>query len=161
MKIACALRTTLLAGLLALPVTLSAQTADDGAAAEEDGLPIGRPVQDIGATYVAETHGAWEVRCIRAEEGQPEPCQMYQLLRDPGGNPVAEINIFDLPDEGQVIAGATVVTPLETLLPPGLRMRVDDGQWAEYPFAFCQELGCFARQHFWVTRSHCEIPVPA
>jgi invasion protein IalB len=111
----------------------------------EDGLPIGSPVAEVGTTYVADEFGDWEIRCIRAEEGRPEPCQMYQLLLDEGGNPVAEFNIFELPDEGQVTAGATVVTPLDTLLTPGIRVRVDDGPASGYPFAFCQPVGCFAR----------------
>lgn len=132
----------LVAGALALPMTALAQTE---AAPAEDGLPIGQEVTEVGQTYVAETHGDWELRCIRAEEGQPEPCQLYQLLRDDNGGAVAEFNIFDLPDEGQVVAGATIVTPLDTLLTPGLRLRVDDGNWAEFPFAFCQPIGCFAR----------------
>ncbi|MEM7721807.1 MAG: invasion associated locus B family protein [Pseudomonadota bacterium] len=129
-------RAASLTALVAIPVVAPAQ---------EETLPVGRPVEEVGATYTAETHGDWEIRCIRAAEGQPEPCQLYQLLLDEGGNPVAELNIFDLPDEGQVIAGATVVTPLDTLLPPGIRMRVDEGPAAEYPFAFCQQVGCFAR----------------
>lgn len=134
MRIQDALKTTLLAGLLSVPLALQAQT--EGEAEADDGL---------GRTYTAETHGAWEVRCIRVEEGEPEPCQMYQLLSDQNGNAVAEFNVFDLPDEGEVVAGATIVTPLDTLLPPGLRLRVDESQWAEYPFAFCQQVGCFAR----------------
>ncbi len=132
----------LVAGLMALPLAALAQTETP---ALEDGLPLGQEVQEIGQTYVAETHGDWEIRCIRAEEGQPEPCQLYQLLLDENGGAVAEFNVFDLPDEGQVVAGATIVTPIDTLLPPGLRMRVDDGNWAEFPFAFCQPIGCFAR----------------
>lgn len=133
----------MLAGLTAaLPLAGQAQTAEPTV---EDGLPVGQEVVEIGETYVAETHGDWEVRCIRAEEGQPEPCQMYQLLLDSNGGAVAEFNIFDLPDEGQVVAGATIVTPLDTLLTPGLRLRVDDGNWSEFPFAFCQPIGCFAR----------------
>ena len=132
----------LAAALVALPLAAAAQTETPPA---EDGLPIGQEVQEIGQTYLAETHGDWEIRCIRAEEGQPEPCQLYQLLVDENGGPVAEFNIFDLPDEGQVIAGATIVTPLDTLLPPGIRVRVDQGTWSEYPFAFCQPIGCFAR----------------
>jgi invasion protein IalB len=121
---------------VALPSSAVAQT--EAAPAEPEG-------QEIGQTYVAETHGDWQIRCIRAEEGQPEPCQLYQLLVDENGGPVAEFNIFDLPDEGQIVAGATIVTPLDTLLTPGLRLRVDDGNWAEFPFAFCQPIGCFAR----------------
>lgn len=108
-----------------------------------DALPTGQT--PVGATYVAETHGDWEIRCIRAEEGQPEPCQLYQLMRDSQGGAVAEFNVFDIPDEGQLVAGATIVTPLETLLTPGIRLRVDEGNWSEYPFAFCQPIGCFAR----------------
>lgn len=128
--------------LMALPFAVQAQTE---AAPAGDALPLGQEVREIGQTYVAETHGDWEIRCIRAEEGQPEPCQLYQLLRDENGGAVAEFNVFDLPDEGQVVAGATIVTPLDTLLPPGIRLRVDDGNWSEFPFAFCQPIGCFAR----------------
>ena len=117
-----------------------ALTQTTGAA---DALPTGQT--PVGATYVAETHGDWEIRCIRAEEGQPEPCQLYQLMRDSQGGAVAEFNVFDIPDEGQLVAGATIVTPLETLLTPGIRLRVDEGNWSEYPFAFCQPIGCFAR----------------
>ncbi|MBF9047310.1 invasion associated locus B family protein [Rhodobacterales bacterium LSUCC0031] len=108
-----------------------------------DDLPTGEV--PVGTTYIAETHGDWEIRCIRAEEGQPEPCQLYQLLRDSAGGAVAEFNVFDIPDEAPLVAGATIVTPLETLLTPGIRLRVDEGNWAEYPFAFCQTIGCFAR----------------
>lgn len=132
----------LMAALLAGPVALHAQS---DAPAADTSLPLGREVSTVGETYVAETHGDWEIRCIRAEEGQPEPCQLYQLLLDANGGAVAEFNIFDLPDEGQVVAGATIVTPLDTLLQPGIRLRVDDGTWSEFPFAFCQPIGCFAR----------------
>ena len=137
-----ALRTGLIAGLSLMPLAGFAQTAAEPAATTE-ALPVG--TTPVGETYVAETHGDWEIRCIRAEEGQPEPCQLYQLLRDQNGGAVAEFNVFDVPDEGQVVAGATIVTPLDTLLTPGIRLRVDEGPWAEYPFAFCQQVGCFSR----------------
>lgn len=132
----------LAAGLAVMPLAVIAQSE---APAVEDGLPLGVEIEQVGETYVAETHGDWEIRCIRAEEGQPEPCQLYQLLVDGNGGAVAEFNVFDLPDEGQAIAGATIVTPLDTLLTPGLRLRIDEGNWSEFPFAFCQPIGCFAR----------------
>jgi invasion protein IalB len=135
-----------LAGLVLLATVLPLSAMAQGEpAATEDGLPVGQVVSDIGQTYVAETHGDWELRCIRAEEGQPEPCQLYHCFSTTMAGPVAEFNIFDLPNEGQVVAGATIMTPLDTLLTPGLRLRVDDGNWAEFPFAFCQPIGCFAR----------------
>jgi len=132
-------RTAILAGLTIGCLSLPLAAQDDATSEDATSEPA------VGQTYVAETHGDWELRCIRPEEGQPEPCQLYQLLVDENGGPVAEVNVFDIPDDGDVLAGATVVTPLETLLPPGLRIRVDDSSWAEFPFAFCQEIGCFAR----------------
>ena len=134
-----ALRTGLAIVAMALAPSLVMAQATGSAEA----LPTGQT--PVGTTYVDETHGDWEIRCIRAEEGQPEPCQLYQLMRDANGGAVAEFNIFDIPDEGQLVAGATIVTPLETLLTPGIRLRVDEGNWSEYPFAFCQTIGCFAR----------------
>jgi len=143
MTASTSLRALLLAGLVALPMEAAAQSGEGASGATD--LPVGRPVEDIGTTYIAETHGDWEIRCVRAPEGQIEPCQMYQLLADSSGNPVAEMNVFDLPDEGQIAAGATIVTPLDTLLQPGLRVRIDENNWVEYPFAFCQQVGCFVR----------------
>ena len=130
-------------GLAIVAMALAPNLAMAQATGSAEALPTGQT--PVGTTYVAETHGDWEIRCIRAEEGQPEPCQLYQLMRDANGGAVAEFNIFDIPDEGQLVAGATIVTPLETLLTPGIRLRVDEGNWSEYPFAFCQTIGCFAR----------------
>lgn len=109
------------------------------------GTPVGGGADGIGETYIAETHGDWEIRCVRAAEGEPEPCQMYQLLTDSQGSPVAEFNIFDLPDNGEVVAGATIVTPLDTLLTGGLRIQIGTREPLAYPFRFCQSVGCFVR----------------
>ncbi|MEX5728875.1 invasion protein IalB [Rhodovulum iodosum] len=104
----------------------------------------------VGETYVRDTHGDWQLRCARAPEGQTDPCQLYQLLSDEQGNSVAEISIFPLPDgaNGQAVAGATIVTPLETLLTEQLRVNVDDGEAKVYPFSWCNQVGCFARIGF-------------
>lgn len=137
---------TIVAALLisGLALPLAAQTADEtAAAAEELGLSTGTP--EVGATYIRETFTDWELRCVSAPEGQPDPCQLYQLLRDIDGNAVAEFNLFDVPDEGDLAAGATIVTPLDTLLTGQLRMAVDNGQPRVYPFSFCQAIGCFVR----------------
>ncbi len=146
--------TPALAALLALGLALpgmAQETATEDAAQEADGvteLPLGEPVTEeegIGTTYVAETHGDWEIRCITVPEGQLEPCQLYQLLLDENDNAVAEFNIFDVPDDGEVVAGATIVTPIDTLLIPQLRLSIDGGEARRFPFAFCQQIGCFVR----------------
>lgn len=130
------LRMGLITGLCLAPLAALSQASTQTQATAEP---------QVGQTYSAETHGDWEIRCIRAEQGMPEPCQLYQLLRDANGGAVAEFNVFDLPDEGPLVAGATIVTPLDTLLTPGLRVRVDEGPWSDHPFSFCQPVGCFAQ----------------
>lgn len=131
---------------MALAVT-PAQAQESGAATEAPAdLAIGTPTEGgPGTTYIAETHGDWEVNCLRAPEGQADRCQLTQLLTDETGNPVAEVNIFDVPDNDPIVAGATIITPLDTLLTGGLRLSVDGAGERAYPFRFCQPIGCFVR----------------
>ena len=97
-----------------------------------------------GRAYVKEEFADWELRCIRTATGK-DPCQLYQLLEDQGGNSVAEINLFTIAPGGDAAAGANIITPLETLLTANLRLAVDGGQAKVYPFAFCRRIGCFSR----------------
>ena len=99
---------------------------------------------ELGKPYTREVSGAWEMRCIKTEE-ENDPCQMYQLVNDADGNPVAEVSLFRLPDGGKAIAGATVVVPLETSLTNQLTISVDGGKARRYPFAFCNPVGCYVR----------------
>ena len=121
-------------------------------------LDLGEPVpvegeaapqqpQDDG-TYIRETEGDWAIQCLRVPEGQEEPCQMYQLLRDEQDNSVAEVSIFQLQPGGQVVAGGTFVVPLETLLTEKMTIQVDSGQAKRYDFSFCTRIGCYARVGF-------------
>ncbi len=162
-----------MAGLLAVAAPAVGQTGDDPAsvpaedpapAAPEapqdrvvDGiqpgpgeLSMGRPVGEgngIGTTYIAGEFGDWQSRCVKVEDGN-DPCQLYQLLTDPQGNPVAEISMFGLPEGQQAAAGATIITPLETLLTQQITLAVDSGAAKRYPFTFCAANGCFARIGF-------------
>lgn len=145
------------------PAPAGAAPPGDAAAPEEGpapdaGLSLGAPVDEPpaaapegepqpGETYIRETFGAWGQRCLRAAEG-PDPCQLYQLLNDADGNPVAEISIFPLPEGGEATAGATIVTPLETLLTEDLTLSVDGAATRRYPFTFCNAAGCVARVGF-------------
>lgn len=141
---------------LVLPAALLAQSTDEETPETETPAPS-TPLQDqlslgedantprVGETYVAETNGDWDVRCIKAEEGVEEPCQMYQLMSDSSGSPVAEVSIFRLPEGGRAVAGATIVVPLETSLPQQLTIQVDNGSARRYPYAFCNTIGCYSR----------------
>jgi invasion protein IalB len=149
---------TAIAGLTVGGIALAQETtATEGAdapAANADisVLDTGEPVNDAASndnTYVKATHGDWAVQCLRVQEG-PEPCQMYQLLKDENGGNVAEVSIFRLINGGQVEAGGTFVVPLETLLTEKLNVRVDSGQAKRYDFSFCTTVGCYARVGFTV-----------
>lgn len=97
-----------------------------------------------GGTYVKETHGDWEIRCIRLQDGT-ERCQMFQALNESPGNPIGEFNIFALPPGQEAAAGAVIVTPLRTLLTEQLAIKFPGLERKRYPFAWCTEVGCLAR----------------
>lgn len=118
-----------------------ATVTEDGGA---PGLSLGAEEPAAGAPFVRDTFGDWELRCVRAGDAG-EICQLYQLMRDAEGNSVAEFNMFPLPEGQQAVAGANIVTPLETLLTANLRLAVDSGQGKRYPYSFCSQVGCFSR----------------
>jgi invasion protein IalB len=129
------------------PAATEAPPATDAAPTPDD-LSLGTPADDgIGSTYVVAKHGDWEERCIRTEDGS-DPCQLYQLLKDPQGNPVVEVSIFGLPEGGPAVTGATIVVPLETLLTANLTFQVDGGAAKKYPFTWCAPVGCISRIGF-------------
>lgn len=131
-------------------------TAPDAEAAPAAGAPpadlsLGEPVDGAAAEgqapveiYVQSKHEAWELRCARTEDGS-DPCQLYQLLKNPEGNPLGEISMFPLKGADPAIAGATFVAPLGTLLTEQLRMQVDGAAAKAYPFSWCEATGCYAR----------------
>jgi invasion protein IalB len=152
----------LVAMLLATPV-FAQETATDEATTETeadpaDGLSLGTPLDSaeaptaddlaVGQPYVRGESGDWAFRCLKAEEGSVDPCQLYQLLADSSGNSVAEVSIFPLSGSGRAAAGATIVAPLETLLTQQLTLSVDGGAARRYPFTFCNTAGCVSRVGF-------------
>jgi invasion protein IalB len=128
------------------PAQIQQEDAGQAPAAKvEDLLSLGSEEEtEVGKPYTRETIGAWEMRCIRMAEGE-EPCQMYQLLDDGQGSPVAEVSLFRLPDGGKAVAGATVIVPLETSLTDQFTVSIDGGKARRYPYAFCNPVGCYVR----------------
>lgn len=123
------------------------QPAAPAAPAVDDQLSLGEDATNtpqVGQAYTREKIGDWDIRCIKAEEGE-EPCQMYQLLDDGQGAPVAEVSLFRLPEGGQAVAGATVIVPLETALPQQLTLAIDNNNARRYPYSFCNPVGCYVR----------------
>ncbi|MEP1538041.1 MAG: invasion associated locus B family protein [Paracoccaceae bacterium] len=98
----------------------------------------------VGEPYLKAQFDAFELRCIRTEDGN-DPCQLYQLVKDENGQPVVEFSLFRLPEGGRAEAGATIVVPLETSLQEQLTLSIDGSNSRKYPFAFCNTVGCYSR----------------
>lgn len=111
-------------------------------------LDLGQPVQEgprLGERYSKERHGDWDLACVKTELEQ-DPCSLLQIIVDPNGNPIAEMSLFRLEQEGSpAVAGATVIVPLETLLPAGMTVSIDNAPAKRYNFSFCNPLGCVAQ----------------
>jgi len=118
------------------------------AAAPAQPAPAAQPADGPGSIYVKETYDDWAERCMRGAEGQPDLCQLYQLLKDEQGNPVAEIGMFPLPKGEKAQAGASITAPLETLLTENIVIAIDGGKPKVYPFSWCDRASCVARIGF-------------
>lgn len=103
---------------------------------------------EIGSPYLLERHGDWDIICIKAET-PPERCEMRQMMLDQNDVPVAEVTIEAIKNgPGGLVAGATIIVPLETMVNVPLIMKVDQNNGKQYPYAFCNTTGCFARAGF-------------
>ncbi|WP_112875138.1 invasion associated locus B family protein [Paracoccus endophyticus] len=120
----------------ATPATPAPAAGSDAAAA----APAGEP--QVGAYYTKGTHGDWQLRCMKAPEGQ-DPCELYQLMKDAQGAAVAEVSV--IPFTGRAAAVVNFVSPLETDLTTGLGFQIDSGKNSAYPFLVCAQIGCIAR----------------
>lgn len=116
-------------------------------AAPETQLDLGQPVDaepKLGDRYSKEKIGDWDLACIKTN-AETDPCSLLQILRDETGNPVAELSLFRIENGGQAAAGATVLVPLETLLPAQLTIAVDSAPGKRYNYTYCSPVGCAAQ----------------
>lgn len=120
---------------------IEAPAGDAATAPAPDAAGAGDPAAGELTEIVRDTFDDWEVRCLASGE----ECFMYQLALDENDNPVAEVSLVKLPAGSGASAGATVVTPLGTLLTSGVTLQVDDGEQRQYPFNWCSQVGCFSR----------------
>ena len=154
-----------IAALAALAAPAMAQDtatpAEDGAAAQatpsEDKPAEDKPAKDLldmgqpadgkaqsGERYSKQKFGDWDLACIRTGTGD-DPCSLLQVMTDDQGQPMAEISLFRREGGGQAVAGASVIVPLETLLPAQLTIAVDGAPGKRYNYSFCNPIGCVAQ----------------
>lgn len=138
-------------GILALAAMTAAPLAAQQATSNaETQLDLGTPADgspQIGDRYSKEKIGDWDLACIKTESGD-DPCSLLQILRDASGNPVAEVSIFPLESAGPAVAGATIIVPLEVLLPAQVTIGVDGAAGKRYNYSFCNPIGCIAQIGF-------------
>lgn len=138
---------TALAGAAWAQSETNETTTEDDSSSSEGVLDLGQPVGDgpaIGDRYSKEKFGDWDLACIKTD-AETDPCSLLQILRDEENNAVAEVSLFRLEGGGQAVAGATVIVPLETLLPAQLTIAVDGASGKRYNYSFCNQIGCFAQ----------------
>jgi invasion protein IalB len=138
------IRTSLTAAVFAFAFAAAASAQ---VSAVDTELSTGQEVtsaESVGQPYIASLQDDWAVRCIKTDNGT-DPCNLFQTLQDADGNNVAEISLYKLPQGSQAEAGATVVTPLETLLNQQITISVDQGTAKRYPFTYCDPRSCYAR----------------
>ncbi|MAY86783.1 MAG: invasion-associated locus B family protein [Pseudooceanicola sp.] len=128
------------------PADTAAPAADS--ASGEDQLDLGRSVDDgelaVGDRYSKQKFDDWDLACIKTE-GETDPCSLLQILTDEAGNPIAEYSLFRIADGQQAVAGATIIVPLETLLPAQLTIAIDSNPGKRYGYSFCNPIGCIAQ----------------
>lgn len=115
---------------------------------EASGLSLGKPLEAIrqpGEIYIASKKGDWNVRCVAANPGELEKCEIQQLLFLNENTPIVDISIFKLPSNKIAIAAANVMVPLETLLTQKLRFAFSEENVKEFPYSFCNKNGCLVR----------------
>ena len=117
-------------------------------AQEASGLSLGKPLETIrepGEIYLAGNKGDWNVRCVTANPGEIDRCEIQQLLFLNENSPIADISIFKLPEGERAVAAANVMVPLETLLTKKFRFAFSEESVKEFPYSFCNQNGCLVR----------------
>ena len=117
-------------------------------AQEASGLSLGKPLETIrepGEIYLAGNKGDWNVRCVTANPGEIDKCEIQQLLFLNENSPIADISIFKLPEGERAVAAANVMVPLETLLTKKFRFAFSEESVKEFPYSFCNQNGCLVR----------------
>ena len=116
------------------------------AQSESESLSLGVPLNlpKIGEPYLGEKFGDWSLKCIRTEDGN-DPCEMTQLLLNDQGHPMSEVSLFRINEAEGAVAGANIIVPLETLLTTPMIVAYDEETRKQYPYTFCNSVGCVAR----------------
>lgn len=96
---------------------------------------------------VKETIGAWEIRCAADNANE---CVMAQTGKTADGEEALEMRVRKLVDvktkDGKPIPAAVQIrTPLGSILPTGVRLKIDNGEPRAGLYEVCLPNGCVVR----------------
>ena len=95
------------------------------------------------AEQTEQQHGDWTLGCESAEGGADQGCILFQnlILKD-DRQPVLQFAVGRAPDDE--VATVIITLPLGISLPPGITVRIDEGDDANFPVERCEPDGCQA-----------------
>lgn len=127
---------------LCLSLTVSSAFAQEASNPQTE--PTDVPEPQIGQPYLGSNEKDWDVICIKSDQ-ETDPCEIRQLVLDQNKDPMIEITLERISGQQGAVAGATVIVPLETILTVPLTLAIDGAKGKQYPYTFCNSVGCIAR----------------
>lgn len=130
-----------LAGVLA-SAAIMIFTATFAARAQDSIVP---GAADNGPPSTVENFGTWSTRCQPNPQTGKDVCHAFvdvRITNEEQKVRVLYLAIGYVPEEGKEGMFALALTPLGTLLPPGIGFQVDGQEKFGGPFAFCFSGGC-------------------
>jgi invasion protein IalB len=82
----------------------------------------------------------WTLHCKTITQGQPEACEMRQNIVNKQGARVVLVIVGRVPH--MEMPGMLILMPLGIALPPGVFLKVDDGDRQQVQLKICEKEGC-------------------
>ena len=107
------------------------------------GIPLLVAGQTTRAADEQPTYGSWTVRCEETSANDRKGCFIFQnlVLRE-GGHRVLQVAVGYVPESKDPVVLLSL--PLGISLPPGVSMRVDEGDPKRFAVERCEPAGCRA-----------------
>jgi invasion protein IalB len=122
------------------PGTGQAQTPAPGTGGTQLGRTTTAPPPPSEPGLEVRQFQDWAVRCGAPAEGAPEACEMVQQRLDEQGQTVLAIAVGRVPNTDD--PGMLIILPLGIWLPPGVVLRVDNGEEVPARVERCERRGC-------------------
>jgi invasion protein IalB len=101
------------------------------------------PAAPAGETAQTAPIGSWVKLCNTEEGTEVEICVISQELRDSNtAQLIASVTVREIPDQPAVLI---IAVPTGVLLPPGMRVQIDQAEAKPAEYAICFPNACIAR----------------